>query len=355
MPRSAASRSLPGLLIPATKTLFSAGLLWLLFSRIDVGRFRDVASQSSWPWLGAALFSYVVVVLGSSWRWHRLLVIQRVSIRLSTVTSSFLVSLFFNNFLPSNIGGDVMRVRDTARPAGSSTRAMTVIVADRVAGLLTLFLFAAVGGAMAARDQLPFPVLWIWLALGIAMGGSLAILLMPSVLGRLFAPLGRARNSWIGAQLDTLTGAVGHFRSAPAGLLGVTVMSIVVQAAFILVYAAVAKALDVRVGFFDLALIVPLAGLIQLAPVSINGFGIREAAFTVLFGRYGVPAETALLISLEVTALILTVSLVGAAAYVLRPPLAPDTREPEPGPAPVVDVTQPEPASARPIARGCGP
>lgn len=335
-PPSPSTRTLPGWVIPATKALFSAGLLWLLFSRIDVGRFLAVAGQSSLPWLGAALFSYAVVVLGSSWRWHRLLVIQRVPIRLSTVTASFLVSLFFNNFLPSNIGGDVMRVRDTARPAGSSTRAMTVIVADRVAGLLTLFLFAAVGGAMAARDQLPFSVIWIWLALGTAVGGSLALLLMPSALGRLLAPLDRARGSWMGAQLDTLAGAMGHFRAAPAGLLGVTVMSILVQAAFILVYAAVAKALQVPVGFFELALIVPLAGLIQLAPVSINGFGIREAAFTVLFGRYGVPAETALLISLEVTALILAVSLLGAAAYVLRPPLAPDTRQPEP--TTIVDV-----------------
>ena len=323
------SRAIPGWAVRALKAVFSVGLLWLLFSRIDVGRFWAVARQSSMPWLAAALLSYVIVVLGSSWRWHRLLVIQKVAIPLSAVTESFLVSLFFNNFLPSNIGGDVMRVRDTARPAGS-TRAMTVIVADRVAGLLALFLFAAVGGAMAAKDQLPFSVTWIWLALVAALAGSLGVLVIPSAMNRLLAQFERVKGTWLGAQLETLAGSMLNFRAAPAGLVGITAMSIIVQASFILVYAALARALGAEVGFFELALVVPLAGLIQLVPVSINGFGIREAAFTVLFGRFGVPAETALLVSLEVTALILAFSLLGALAYVVRPQAASDACGPEP-------------------------
>ena len=49
-----------------------------------------------------------------------------------------------------------------------------------------------------------------------------------------------------------------------------------------------------------------------------NGIGLREAAFTVLFGRVGIPGESALLVSLEAAALILAFSLLGAAAYVLR-------------------------------------
>jgi uncharacterized protein (TIRG00374 family) len=323
------SRTLPSWAVKALKLAFSAGLLWLLFSRIDAARFWAVARQSSMPWLAAALVLYAIVVFGSSWRWHRLLVIQQVVIPLSAVTESFLVSLFFNNFLPSNIGGDVIRVRDTARSAGP-TRAVTVIVADRVAGLLSLFLFAAVGGAMAAREQLPFSVTWIWLALAAALAGSLVVLVIPSAMNTLLARFGRVKGTWLGAQLEALAGSMLNFRAAPAGLVGITAMSIIVQASFILVYAAVAEALGAQVGFFELALVVPLAGLIQLVPVSINGFGIREAAFTVLFGRFGVPAETALLISLEVTALVLAVSLVGALAYVLRSQAASDSCQPEP-------------------------
>jgi glycosyltransferase 2 family protein len=320
------SRAVPPRLVFAAKLAFSGGLLWLLFSRIDVGRFWMVARQSSVPWLAAALGAYLVTVLVSSWRWHRLLRMQQVTMPLLAVTESFFVSLFFNNFLPTNIGGDVIRVRDTARSAGSNTRAMTVVVADRVAGLLGLFLFAAVGGAMMARDQLPFSIAWVWLALGGGIGASVVALLIPSLLTGLLTPFGGLKHGWIGAQVEALAGSLVNFRAAPGGLLAVLVSSVVIQAAFILFYEAVAKALGVQVGFFEMALIVPLAGLIQLAPFSVNGFGLREATFTVLFGRVGVSAESALLISLEATALILAFSLTGAGAYVLRPSSPADER-----------------------------
>lgn len=300
------------------KVAFSAGLLWLLFSRIDGGAFWAAARQSSLPWLVLALASYAVTVLVSSWRWHRLLTIQDARMSFKSVTASFLVSLFFNNFLPTNIGGDVMRVRDTARPVGSTTRAMMVVVADRIAGLIGLFLFAAVGGALMAQEQLPFSAIWIWVALLGGLGASAAVLFTPPLLTALLAPFGGRKSGWLAGQIETLGSSLTSFRAAPGGLLAVFAASVLLQGTFILFYAAVAKALGVHVPFFQLAAIVPLAGLIQLLPISVNGFGIREATFTVLFGRVGVSPESALLISLEATALILVFSVSGAVAYLLR-------------------------------------
>ena len=303
--------------VQGLKIAISGGLLWLLFSRIDVMRFWEAARQASMTWLGIALVAYTSVVLASSWRWHQLLAMQNVRIRRRTVTQSFLVSLFFNNFLPSNIGGDVIRVRDTARAAGSHTRAFTVIVADRVAGLLALMTFAAGGGAVAATARLPFSVIWIWLALAAGLGGTVLALLVPSLLARALASIGLAQ-SWAGRQIVGFVESAENFRLAPARLIGTLLMSLFIQGAFIGVYAAMAKALGVPVGFVQLALIVPLAGLIQLLPISINGFGIREATFTLLFGRFGVGPDAALLVSLEATVLMLAFSLLGAAVYILR-------------------------------------
>lgn len=312
------ARGIPAWLLTVVKVAFSAGLLWLLFSRIDIARFWSVARASSLPWLLAALAWYVATVVLSSWRWHRLLLIQGVRISLGAVLESFLVSLFFNNFLPTNIGGDVMRVRDTAKPAGSPTKAMTVIVADRLAGLMALFLFAAVGGAVMARTELSMSVGWIWATLAAGILGSLLALAMPSLLTRCLDPFPGLKQSWVGRQVEALAAALLNFRAAPGALAAVLVSSVVIQATFVLLYVAVARALGVHVGFFEMAFIVPMAGLIQLLPVSVNGFGIREATFTVLFGRVGVGGESALLISLEATAIILACSLSGAVAYVLR-------------------------------------
>ena len=67
-----------------------------------------------------------------------LLAAQRISVSGWTLVSSFLVATFFNSFLPSNIGGDVIRIRDTTHPAGSIGRATAIVVIDRAMGLLGL-------------------------------------------------------------------------------------------------------------------------------------------------------------------------------------------------------------------------
>ena len=86
---------------------------------------------------------YTLNVLASVWRWHLLLEAQHVHVPRRTLFGSFLVALFFNNFLPSNIGGDVIRIRDTA-PAGAVEDARDDGRAvDRGLGLMALVLVAA--------------------------------------------------------------------------------------------------------------------------------------------------------------------------------------------------------------------
>src|ERR1700730_6635361 len=89
----------------ALKISVSLALLVLLFSRIDVGALWATARGASIAWLAAALAMYAVNVLVSAWRWHRLLRTQHIEIGRRSILGSFLVALFFSNFLPSNIGG----------------------------------------------------------------------------------------------------------------------------------------------------------------------------------------------------------------------------------------------------------
>src|SRR3954447_8020498 len=89
----------------AIKISVSIILLSLLFSRIDVGRLWAVARHASIPWLAAALLLFFLNVLAATWRWHLLLSAQDVDVPSAALLASFLVANFFNNFLPSNIGG----------------------------------------------------------------------------------------------------------------------------------------------------------------------------------------------------------------------------------------------------------
>src|SRR5258708_32149242 len=118
------------------KIVVSTALLALLFSRIDVVRLWTYARKASPAWLLGALALYLVMVLVSAWRWGALLHAQRIAVSYGTLTKSFLVATFYNNFLPSNIGGDGFRTADTLAPAGSRTPAGTVGRAGRRHGAL---------------------------------------------------------------------------------------------------------------------------------------------------------------------------------------------------------------------------
>jgi uncharacterized membrane protein YbhN (UPF0104 family) len=138
-------------LISLGKAAVSIALLWVLLSRVDLGRLWQLAVNASIPWLLGALGLYLAMVLLSAWRWGLLLDAQGIRLPFRHLTSSFLVATFFNNFLPSNIGGDVVRIADTAPAAGSKTLATTVVLLDRALGLLGLVLIAAIGATAGPR------------------------------------------------------------------------------------------------------------------------------------------------------------------------------------------------------------
>ena len=135
----------------AIKLSVSIVLLVVLFSRIDVAQLWQTARQASVPWLLAALVVFGISTAVAVWRWNLLLQAQHVDIGFWPLIGSFLVATFFNNFLPSNIGGDVIRISDTGRHANSKTLATTVVLMDRVLGLMALVLVAAVGATAIGR------------------------------------------------------------------------------------------------------------------------------------------------------------------------------------------------------------
>ena len=309
------------LLGPALKAGVSIALLLVLFSRVDVPRLWTVERSASALWLAAALALYVLMILASAWRWGLLLEAQNVRLPFRRLTSSFLIATFFNNFLPSNIGGDVLRVADTAPAAGSKTLATTVVLIDRGIGLLGLVLVAALGATAATKMAGavgPAGPFLLWTGFAIAMLIATPILLMPHAVARALQPLRTFHPEWVDERLGRLTSALSRFREAPAAISGCFVGAIFVQGVLVAFYLAIAHSMRIPVSFAELAVVVPISFIVQMLPVSMNGFGVREATFGFYFSRLGLPLESALLVSFMGAALIMLVSLSGAFAYVGR-------------------------------------
>jgi uncharacterized membrane protein YbhN (UPF0104 family) len=310
------------LVIGAAKLVVSLGLLALLFSRTDLQSLGRAFAAASFPWLLAGLALYLVSMLLSTWRWSLLLEAQTVSVPSRTLLSSYLVATFFNNFLPSNIGGDVVRIRDTARPAGSTTLAATVVLIDRAIGLMGLVLVAAVG-ATAAVDMtgpatVPVWPSWLWGGFLLATVVSAPAVIAPAGVGRLLQPLTVFHPEWVGDRIARVTETLGRFRERPSSLGGGFLGAVGVQVVLVLFYGAVARSLDIPIPLWHMAVLVPVSFVVQMLPVSVNGFGVREATFSFYFSKLGLPIESAMALSLGATGLIMIFSLSGAACYVAR-------------------------------------
>jgi glycosyltransferase 2 family protein len=306
----------------ALKIAVSVILLVFLFSRVDLAAVWQGAKTASPAWLLIAVLLYGANMAASAWRWHVLLKAQEVQLRRRTLIASYLVAAFFNNFLPSNIGGDVVCIRDTARPAGSKTLATTIVLFDRILGLMGLVLVAAVGATFNAGSHEPDTTViwpaWLWAAFVLGLTAMITFVMAPRHVARLLQPLTAFNPEWVGRRIETLTDALSRFRQRPAALAGCFTGAVFVQGILVVYFLAVVRALDMPIRLWDLAVIVPISFVIQMLPVSVNGFGVREATFAVYFSRIGLPIQSALLLSLTSAVLAMLVSLTGAAVYVAR-------------------------------------
>jgi uncharacterized membrane protein YbhN (UPF0104 family) len=295
------------------KIVVSVVLLWLLFSRIDVGRLWIYARRASPSWLLVALAFYFMAAVISVARWGRLLHTQHVPIPNSRLMKSYLVSMFYNNFLPSNIGGDVIRIADTVKAAGSRTLATTVVLVDRLVGLMGLAFVAAIG-ASAARVPAPGPVgaAALWGGLGAVTIACAPALLVPESLEWMLRPLRVIHAEWIDKRVEHLTLALEKFRAGMTTIGLCFVASIGVQAALVFFYAAIAHSMGIQISAWNLATIVPISFIVQMLPLSINGFGLREATFGFYFTHLGLSLESALIVSFVGAALMMLFSISGA-------------------------------------------
>lgn len=308
------------LLVLAIKFAVSIGLLAVLFGRIEISRLWVVMREASMTWLLASLCLYLVMILISAWRWRLLLNAQHVAVSGARLVNSYLVATFFNNFLPSNIGGDVIRIADTAPASGSKTLATTVVLMDRGIGLLGLVLVAAVGASSVsgATGMPPWfvPALWIGFAVGAAV--VVPVVLKPHGVAKVLNPLRRIHQEWVSERIARLTSALARFGESPQAMVWGFAGAVATQAVLVGFYAAIVRSMGIPLAWSHLAVLVPLSFIVQMAPVSVNGFGVREATFSVYFSRLGLPIESAIAVSFMGAVLIMVFSLSGAVAYLTR-------------------------------------
>jgi uncharacterized membrane protein YbhN (UPF0104 family) len=284
--------------------------LFLAVRNLDVQTILSVISGVDLKWLtaGAGLIALSLIV--RAFRWHIILHGVGSSIRFGRLVELYLIGSFFNAFLPSGLGGDVIRAAEAAQDVEPSIAASTVLV-DRMTGLLALFAMAL---AVLPFRPAGFPdelaltigaICVVGLAAGLALidGRPLRALI------RRLPPSLRAQGNGFLEKFALAIHRCG-WRALGAALL-VSVLFNLIQIGW---WAAAGQALGLHITFSYLLLIVPVMALALLVP-SIGGLGVRENLSPALFIGAAITAEQAVALTLLVFALERVASLLGAPLY----------------------------------------
>lgn len=322
-------------LINLCKILVSLALLAFLLARIDIAELLGVLSNvNPWLFLLALALYFLAIVIGAV-KWQVLVKAQEIDASVGALLSYSLVGLFFGNFLPSNVGSDVIRAYDLARatPGKGEAAAISVLV-DRLMGLVAFFTTAVVMASLAAAMLAQVTAMReIELAtVGAAILFLVACtLLFSRRLARRFAFLfdtGPFRRFKPVAQKVYSALQVYRFRYRALGLN--IALSLLIVAITALVWYVVGRSVGIdSVSFFYYLLFNPLIAFVLLIPISFNGLGPKEAAAVFFFGLIGVSHERALSMSLLFHLIIVLTSLPGGVLWLRTRSLVPAPPSPE--------------------------
>jgi glycosyltransferase 2 family protein len=282
------------------------------------GRVIEILARAEpLPLLAAAsLFCFGTVLSASRWR---LVVGARNADPPSTrfLTGIMLVGMFFNFFLPSTVGGDVVRAELTKNLVHGRIESYSSVLFDRFIAFISVLLISF-SAAIVARLHLgwfkPY-ILSVWLFF--LLGGAGFVLTV------MWFPTRRVLKWAGGGPINTFCGWLDHAQSALQSYMTdfslmrrVLLLAIAVQVTdLILAVWLLAKALQIDVPFVFHLIAVPIIELVALVPVSFNGVGLREGAYIFFYGGASVVPEAAIALSFAYTTLLLIFGLLGGICW----------------------------------------
>lgn len=285
--------------------------IWLL-ANMEWSAALPLFNNMHWGLIGTALCFLVLAHMINVARWQYL--IQSPTIRFASLFVLYGAGLFSNNFLPTGIGGDSVRVALLTRhiPLG---RAMFSVVLDRGIGLVALsalFALGLIGGLppgldFRVSDRLPMPETWIWYVVV-----ALAALVLVALLAwrrmhilrlSLIAAISRRTAVW-----DMPRWSLRRWlqRLGGAYLISVGSHLCIVAATWLTLIA-----MRVDVSPIVAIWLVVISSLSLLLPIAVNGMGVVEGVYVVVLGSYGVMPSIGLSVALVVRLIALLLSLLG--------------------------------------------
>lgn len=304
------SRVLPTLAKAAVTLLLLGLLLRKTGYAAILQHLRDITPVTAF--IGLSVL-YAGLVFATA-RWQIVLRSIGLSFTGSSLFRLTLIGQFFNQALPSAIGGDGMRVWLLYRRGCSLGKAFNSVLIDRIAGFIVLAIMSLYGLPTLAQLMLKIPKFQTVVGIVVV---SIGVFVLFYVLARARARLSGFRAGRLVAQVIT---DVLFLAAKPGESTKLAILSIASQIAnFILIWLILTD-LGSDVSFVGVLVVAPVVLLLLVLPISIAGWGLREGLFVVGFSLLSVPKDVALATSIIYGLMNLVTGLVGGPLWMIEPP-----------------------------------
>lgn len=299
----------------------TALILWLL-NKFEWNKILEIAKQGSLIYIIAAAIAIQFTVAPSIFKWKMLVDsslnhVDKKGASFNRLGRLYYIGLFFNNFLPGSVGGDVARVYYLGRITGIPIATASVGFERLTSGaaLVAIAIFASFS-MESARDFL-FP---IFIAIGIVM-------LVFLLLGRWVKVEKKETNhSKVANGLQILKSAIGKIVKAASDYrkegkkwwLWIAILSILFQVGMALINHLLFLSFGIHVSWVAMLMIITLISVLTMLPISVNGLGVREGCYIFFFKELGVPDEISVTVSLMFFLLVSLSSLAGGCFWILE-------------------------------------
>ncbi len=290
-------------------------LVFILF-KIDFNEMLETLSSTNLTLYIGALLIYLGGLIICSIRWKVLVSAHEIKVPFSKVLSFYFAGVFFYFFMPSYLGGDVVRIYALSKYSESKIKSIATVFMDRVTGIVALCIFVTFA-LIFAHSYIDTNLLFILIIVIFFGFTSFLLLLNRNIIKRIsfvFRPLFKLfRFVKLEDKATRLYEAIHFYKTKKSKILMAIGLSLLFHLAGVVAIYLLALALDLPIPFQYLILIFPIIGLLILLPITIGGFGVREVSYWYFLSQIEISAtETASLLVLIYSLKIISTLIGGA-------------------------------------------
>ncbi len=290
--------------------------LFFLFRQVDFKNVLSIIKNSNCFVLSLIFLISILVNFLCFLRWKIVLKSFDLQIPIKFLISSFCGALFFNTFLPTSIGGDFMRTVDLSLYTKRPGDVVASVFLDRLNGYIGMVFILILAVALGNYVKLDPVFLYVVISIVVFLVFVLFILFNSKVYKLLNSLLYSPKAGKIRSILHEIHERMYHFKNRKKDFLYTVVISFFIQLLVPVSAFFIMLSIGVKISIIYFIIFVPLVSLIMLLPISLGGWGVREASFVFFMTKIGVDKNLALAGVLIGSVLTLAVSAIAGLIYV---------------------------------------